>query len=285
MAIELDFLRQLDKFQLVLKKKIYSQYQGAKETRQFGQGLLFKDYREYIPGDDIRFIDWKVYARTDKFFIRRFEEERNMIVHIIVDASASMNYSTTGVTKFDYAAMVGLGFAYMALRDNEKFNFNTFAEGLDVVKARKGTNQLMSIVNHLNEVTPSGKSEFAKSMQEYKRNVTSRSLIVIISDFLYDIGEVRTVLNLFKKSELVVVQVLDPSEKRLNVEGDIILKDSELNTKLRTFISRRLLKKYSEKLESHIANLAEACDEVGALFFSTTTANSVFDIFYHVFSN
>ncbi|MBR9703307.1 DUF58 domain-containing protein, partial [Candidatus Woesearchaeota archaeon] len=81
MTIDIDFLRTLDRLQLILKKKIYADTQGGHTSASFGEGLVFQDYKAYVPGDDFRHIDWKVYARTDKFYIRRFEEERNMTVH------------------------------------------------------------------------------------------------------------------------------------------------------------------------------------------------------------
>ncbi|MFC1648023.1 DUF58 domain-containing protein [Nanoarchaeota archaeon] len=280
--IELEFLRQLDSFQLAMKRKVHSQYQGARETKQFGSGLVFKDYREYVPGDDTRFVDWKVYGRTNKLFIKRFEEERNMVVHIIVDASASMNYGSHNITKFDYANMIGIGFAYMALRNNEKFNFITFAEKLDLLRPRKGMDQLMSIVDHLNKRKANGKSKFRQSMEAYKKAIRSKSLIVIISDFLYDVDEFKEVVNRYKRSDVMVIQVLDPAEKELNLEGDVILKDSELDTRLRTFISRRTVKKYSDKLEDHTAKLSNACEQVDAAFISVTTDTPIFDVFYNV---
>src|SRR3989338_5850806 len=151
-----EYLHQLDRFNIVLKKRVNSRYAGSRESQYFGNGLIFKDYREYTPGDDIRSIDWKVYARTDKFFIRRFEEERNLVLHAIIDASASMDYGKR-TPKFSYAAMLGLGFAYMAMRNNEKFVLSTFAEKLDILRPKKGMNQLLTLLEHLNNIKPTGK--------------------------------------------------------------------------------------------------------------------------------
>ncbi len=282
MAIELDFLNELDKFQLAMKKRVHSQYQGARETREFGEGLVFKDFREYVPGDDIRFVDWKVYARTNKYFIKRFEEERNLTVHIVVDASASMDYGTTEHDKFEYASMVGLGFAYMALNNNEKFNFNTFAEELEIIRPEKGRDQLMSIVDHLQKHEPEGETNFMDSLQTYKKAIKSKSLVVIVSDFLYDAEEFRDILERYRKSEVVVVQVLDPSEREVHMQGDVILKDSEQDTQLRTFLSRRTIKNYQDRLGQHIAQLRHICEENEASFITTTTDVPVFDVFYEV---
>ena len=99
--------------------------------------MTFKDYRIYAPGDDIRMIDWKVYARTDNHFIKVQEEEKNLTVHILIDKSASMDFGKP-VSKFDYAAMIGVGFGYLAMRDNEKFQFSTFAEDLNVFQPKGG---------------------------------------------------------------------------------------------------------------------------------------------------
>jgi uncharacterized protein (DUF58 family) len=216
----------------------------------------------------------------NKFYIKRFEEERNLVVHIVVDSSASMNYGTTERTKFDYASMVGLGFAYMALKNNEKFNFNTFAEELSMIRPQKGRDQLMSIVDHLNDITPTGKSNFLESMNTYKKNVRSKSLIILVSDFLYDQDQVEDVLARYRKSEVVAVQVLDRSEREVHLQGDVILEDSESDNTLRTFLSRRSVKQYQAQLEEHVAQLRHLCTTHGAEFLTTTTDVPVFDVFY-----
>jgi uncharacterized protein (DUF58 family) len=281
MALDISFLKELDRFNIVLKRRVLSKYQGERASHAEGQGLVFSDYKDYVPGDDFRAIDWKVYGRTDKFFIKRFEEERNMIVHIVVDASASMDYGRK-ITKFDYASMIGLGFAYMALKNNEKFNFSTFAESLNYLRARKGWNQLMNILATLEKLKVSGKTELSKSFDEYKKYVRSKSFIVIISDFLYDLEEIKAVLGRFTKHEVVVIQVLDPDERRLALYGDVILEDSELHTKLRTFISNRLMSNYRNKIEGHITAIKDVCEHLDHDFISVTTDNSIFDTFYAV---
>ena len=281
MAIDVNFFRMLDRFQLALKKKVHSDYQGLRESSQFGQGLVFKDYREYVPGDDTRYIDWRVYARTAKFFIKRFEEERNLVIHIIVDASGSMNYGED-VTKFEYGAMIGLGFAYMAMNNNEKFIFSTFTETMQPYRSRKGVNQLLNIVDHLNKLKIEGKSKFRESLESYKSYITSRSLIAVISDFLYDPEELKESLSRYRKSQLFIIQVLDPTERKLRIQGDLILEDAELGVKLRTFISRRLSQKYSDKLENHISQLKELSESLGAEFLAVTTDTPIFDTFYQI---
>src|SRR4030066_150048 len=188
--IDISFLKELDRFNIILKRRVLSKYHGERQSHAEGQGLIFADYKDYVPGDDFRAIDWKVYARTDKFFIKQFEEERNMTVHIIVDASGSMDYGR----------------------------------------------------------------------EKYKKYVRSKSFIILISDLLYDIEEIKAILSRFTRHEVIVIQVLDPTERKLVLYGDIILEDSERHKKLRTFISNRLLRNYRDKIEYHIQAIKDACE-------------------------
>lgn len=282
MAINLDFLRSLDRLQVILKKKIYADTQGGHQSASYGEGLVFQDYKAYVPGDDFRNIDWKVYARTDKFYIKRFEEERNMTVHILIDSSASMDFGSGKHTKFDYAAEVGLGFSYMAYRNNERFNVNTFTDSTTRVRPGKGRNQLMDLFTFLSSHKVGGKSDFIASMDEYKKRITSRSMIVIISDFLYDLEEVREVLSRYRKSEVFIVQVLDIEERDLVISGDIILEDAETDTKMRTYVSHRMKHNYQNRLEQHIFQLKDICEENDASFISVSTNTPIFEAFYHM---
>ena len=118
--ITTDFLDQLNRFQLVINKRVTSSYMGPRRSIATGRGLTFKEHRQYAPGDDIRLIDWRVFARTDDLYIKTYEEERNLTVHSIIDSSASMGFGKP-VSKFDFASMLGLGFAYLSMRENEKF--------------------------------------------------------------------------------------------------------------------------------------------------------------------
>jgi len=264
---------------LMLKKKVHSAYAGSRESKNPGSGLVFRDYKDYVQGDDFRKIDWRVYARTDKFYIRRYEEERNMTIHIIVDASASMDFGEH-TRKFDYAAMLGLGFAHIALKNNEKFEFTTFANKLTPIKARKGVNQILSIVDTLNFTKLTGKSNFKESLSTYKELIKSKSMIVIISDFLFDIDELRESLYKYKKSELLLIQVLDPVEAKFSLEGDYNLVDSETGFSIKALISNRLRNKYKTGLEGHTYKIKDFCEQIGAKFVTISTDKDVFDAFY-----
>ena len=281
--IETDFIRHLNRLSLIINKRVNSNYSGERPSVFTGQGLLFKDRRIYVPGDDHRNIDWKVFARTDKFHVKRFEEERNLVVHVIVDSSASMDYKSKGDTsKFDYASMIGIGFAYMALKNNERFVLSTFSDKLRVFDPRKGKKQLTLILDHLKHKKAEGASKFEESLSNYAKLIKHRSLVVIVSDFLYDPEEIRRVLSRFKNCDIKLVQILDPMEKNLNLKGEYTLKDSETKDLIKTFVNPFVKKNYEQKLEEHKKRIKWIAESLGATFYSVSTDTHIFDSFYDV---
>lgn len=281
--IDTEFLRQLNRFNLIIKKRITSNYSGARRSMAHGKGIILKEHRIYVPGDDFRAIDWRIYARTDDLHVKQYEEERSLVVHTIVDSSASMNFGSN-VKKFDFASMIGVGFAHLAIKENEKMQFATFSDKLEFFKSRRGMRQLISMVDYLNAMKPKGKGNFKDVMQLYRKTIGSKSMIVLISDFLYDIDEIKEGLLMLKKHNLNVIQVLDKTERKLNMVGDFKLFDSETKDRMRTYISPRLIAEYQHQLDSHIAKVEDTCNKMGAKFHSLTTDVPIFDAFYRILS-
>lgn len=279
--IRTDFLRQLDSFSLVVKKKVTSSFVGDRRTEHIGTGLIFRDYSNYVFGDDFKSIDWKAYARTEKLFVKRYEEDRNLTVHIILDLSGSMDFGTN-IKKYEYASMIALGFAYISMKNNERFVLSAFDDQLDFFRPRKGRAQVASILEYLNNKKPKGASKFFDSLVRYRQLIHSRSMIVIISDFFYDASEIETILQRYKKNRIVMIQVLDALERKMNIEGDYDLVDLESDDRLRTFVDPYFKKKYFEDLEKHQATIREICDNTRADFYIAGSDEDVFDVFYRI---
>ncbi|MBI3033914.1 DUF58 domain-containing protein [Candidatus Woesearchaeota archaeon] len=278
--ITTEFLTGLDRFNLVMKKRVTSKYAGARPSMMTGRGATIKDYRIYSAGDDFRLIDWKVYARTDNLYVKRYEEERNLVVHVIIDSSASMGYGKP--SKFDYAAMLGVGFAYIAMRGNEKFRYAIFSNSLNVIQPKRGLSHLAGMVDLLNNTKPSGVSDFAMAMRNYRRALGKRSLIIIISDCLFDVDSIKDGLSQLGSNDIKLIQVLDPSERKLSIEGDVKLTDSETSMVMRTYISGKLRSDYQRKLESHIQDVEKISVGLRGGFHVVTTDTQVFDAFYRI---
>ena len=281
MAIKTDFLRQLDRFDLVINKKVASSFIGERTANAGGTGLVFRDYSNYSFGDDFKHIDWKAYAKTDKLYVKRFEEDRNLTVHIIIDFSGSMNFGMK-IKKYEYASMIGLGFAHIALRNNEKFVLATFDDKLDFFRPKKGAGQIASMLNYLNKKEAEGVSSFEESLIRYKELINSRALVVVISDFFYNAEQIKNILHRYKKNKIVLIQVLDPLEKNLNIEGDFDLIDLESDVRFHTFVDPYLRKKYLENLEMHQSIIRNECDGLKADFFAVSSDENIFDVFYRI---
>lgn len=278
--ITTDFLSMLDRFNLIVRKRVTSKYSGARASKFTGRGSTVKDHRIYAYGDDFRAIDWRIYARTDNLYVKQYEEEKNLVVHVILDASASMNYGK--ISKFDYAAMLGVGFAYLALKENEKFQFATFSKDIEVFQPKRGMSHLAAMVDYLNKMKPAGASNLLNAMTKYKKLLGSRALIIIASDFLYDIEDIKTGLSMLGDNDIKVVQVLDPTEKELTLSGDVKLHDSETNETMRTYISPSLKSRYSSQLGNHAAQIHKLCQHMKADFYQITTDTPLFDAFYEM---
>lgn len=279
--IDTRFLDQLARFNLVINKRVTSSYIGPRKSIAKGRGIMFKEHRIYAPGDDFRSIDWKVYARTDDLYVKTYEEERNLNVHIIVDISGSMNFGKP-ISKFDYAAMIGVGFAYLALKDNEKFQFATFSENIEIFEPRKGMSQLASMVAYLNNLKMDGRSKISYCLNQYSKFIGSKSMIVIVSDFLVDLEKVKEALMFLGNHDVNVIQVLDPIEKKLDVEGSFKLKDSETGNEMITYIGANVRENYRNLLSDHTAKVEKVCLDLGFKFYQISTDKPLFDAFYEI---
>jgi len=275
--IDTKFLDQLRAFNLIIHKRVTSNYSGERRSIAQGRGIVFKDHRVYAPGDDFRAIDWKVYARTDDLFVKNYEEERNLVVHILLDASKSMDFGK----KFDYASMFGIGFAYLALKENEKFQFSTFSDDINIFQPQKGMSKILSMVNYLNSLKLEGRSEIDKALIIYKKFLKTRGMVVLVSDFLIPLEKIKTAIYCLGRHEIKLIQILDPLE--INFElGNFHLIDSETNESMKTNISLKLREEYKNLLEEHSSKIKEICSTLGIDFYTITTDMDIFDAFYKI---
>src|SRR3989338_719559 len=277
--IDASFLDQLSKFHLIINKRVTSNYTGQKKSTSAGRGLTFKDYRIYAPGDDIRLIDWKVYARTDHLYIKSYEEERNMTVHVLSDCSASMNFGKP-ISKWDYASMLAVGYAYLGMRDNEKVQFATFSDTLEIFQPKRGPAHLLSMISHLNGIKPKGFSQMRNALMEYRKVIGTKAMVIVISDFLLPLADIKESLYQLSGNEVKVIQVLDKVEKELKMEGDYKLTDSETRGIFRTFISPRMRSQYQQQLDAHCAQIEQTCNQLGFEYYLATSDVPIFETFY-----
>lgn len=278
--IAIDFLDELDRFHRALKKNSVEVQQGEQKSDFSGQGMIFKDHKQYVPGDDIRKIDWKAYARTKEYFVKRFQEEKNVTMHIVVDRSSSMDYGDTN--KYEYASKLGLALAYMTNKTNDRFRYSVFSETLtDLTAARRNAN-LGQLVETLNSLRKTPESQVGRCLSEYSSRIKNKSTVVIFSDFLVDVEKVEDALTSLEGSEVILVNTLSAQEISPEMEGDKILKDPESSSRIRTYLTGKVKKRYKNQLQNHQQELKETADENGAKFVQVSTGDDFFESFFEV---
>lgn len=256
--IDPTFFSKLDAMMLKLKRHAFGKYQGEQKTAYVGDGLTFKDYTPYNRGDDFRKIDWKVYARTKELFTRRYEADKNLTLHIILDATASMNYQN----KFHFASLMALGIAHLAQRNQERVEFSIFTDKIIPLKFQSQNIRVQGLMQKLNKVKPHGNADFTKTMTQYKQRVKSKSLIFIVSDFLYPIEDINNLISMYGKSELFFIQALHEDEISLPFQGDTkFINPENPDTKVKTYVSNKLRKLYIKELLQHTLSIKKACTQ------------------------
>lgn len=281
--IEPDFLDELKQFDSELKRKVSSIFQGEQKSTHVGEGLTFSDHRNYTPGDDTRLIDWKLYARTNELFIKQYEEERNLTVHVLLDASGSMDYGEGDTNKFEYAAKIGLGFAYLAAAENNDFRYNLFKgtfERIDTGVSNRG--EILSIIDLLNETDPEGEADFQQAFEDYASQIRSKSLVLIASDFLGDTSGIEEGLEALSQNYLTLAHVMAPDERELPTQGDTIFESIETGIELRTYLSNRLKKAYQDSLTDHVEMVGEHAEDLQADHVLVDTGEDFFDSFAEI---
>ncbi len=276
--MDTEFLSELDRFTLLVRKRVSTAYTGARRSVKVGRGISPVGYREYRKGDDFKFVDWKVYARTEKLYVREHEEERSLSVHLLLDASSSMGFGE----KFAFASKVAAGFAYMAIKENEKFSISKFGEMLEPGETRGGRRNLFRAIEDLDRTAPSGGTDFKRTAEQFDLTIRSTSLVVMISDFLDGIDSLVASIYKLSSHDLILIQILDPSEADLDFEGDLRFIDMESKQSVMTRVTPKVKEEYEAKMKEHDARIRAACNDVGADFFTYTTDKPIFEVFSDV---
>ena len=279
--IPVEFLDELEALNLALKKDSTEALQGRQRSPQSGSGMLFKDHKEYIPGDDIRRMDWKAYARTEDLYVKRFEEEKSVTVHVLVDRSSSMDYGDEN--KYDYAAKLGLALAHFASNSNDRFRYSVFSETVSNLTADRRNADLAGLVEALNELPKTPESRIRDCVTSYTRHIQHSSAVVIISDFLTDINQIEDALSMLN-TEAFLVQTLSRRELEPEIQGDRILRDPESDSKLRTFLTPSTRRDYRQDLESHMHRIQEATGRNGGDYLLAPTDKDIFSTFLELWN-
>lgn len=238
---------------------------GLHRSPLHGVSVEFADYREYSPGDDLKRLDWKAYARSDRFYIKRFEEDTNLRGTILLDASSSMKYGRGAMTKFDYASTLAASIAALCVKQRDAVGLAVFDDAERIFLRPVATQaQLHKIIELIEKTKPQRTTELGAVMHKVSEQIKSRGLVVVISDLLLDLDVFYKSLGRLQHQghEILVFQILDPEEIDLPFKDSVLFKDIEGDEEL--FAEPWAFRKaYKAAMEQFIGDVARRCRSGG----------------------
>jgi len=267
----------MDDLQWRAKSIVTGFHNGLHRSPKHGFSVEFSEYRPFSTGDDPRSIDWKLYARCDRYYVKKFEDETNRRCYLVVDQSRSMHYGTLAYSKLEYARTVAATLAFYLSLQRDSVGLVTFdREIADVLPARFRTGQLKRILSMLSRQGNGDATNMIDPINHLAEIVRQRSLIVVVSDFLVPVD---TVFPSFSRlsargHEIVLIQTLDPSETEWSVDKPAMVRDVETGEEI--FVDPRIAKgTYRKKFETHQANWQRLANENGMSWIPLLTDQSI----------
>ena len=235
---------------------------GMHKSPYHGFSVEFAEHRQYMPGDNIRDIDWKVYAKSDRYYIKQYEEETNLKAYLLLDCSKSMAYrSGENVRKFDYAGLLTGALSYMMLRQRDAVGLVTFDDHLRrYIPPRSKSGHLHILLNEIADSQPSDKTDIAATLHTMAERIKRRGLVIIMSDLLDDTDDIISGLKHFRydRHEVIVFHILDPRERDFSFAREAIFKDMETGEELTT-LPYQIKREFSRAVKANSEKLALAC--------------------------
>lgn len=246
---------------------------GLHRSPYHGFSVEFSEYRQYTPGDDPRYLDWRLFARSDRYYLKKFEDETNLRCQLVVDGSRSMGYASGPVTKWDYARTAAATVAFFLARQRDAVGLATFEDRVaEYLPPRSRPGHLAHLMAALHR-EPAGKAtDLVRPLDEVAAATPRRGLFVLFSDLLVPADAVRTAVGNLRAAghEVIVVRVLDPEEERFSFATAAMFQDAETGREL--FVDpRSAAREYRGRFAKHAAALRETCVGVGADYESVTT--------------
>ncbi|CAN5223438.1 DUF58 domain-containing protein [soil metagenome] len=269
-------IARLDALEVLTHRVFRGVQKGERRSRKKGVSVEFADYRDYVRGDDTRFIDWNIFARLEKLFIKLFLEEEDLAFYLIVDTSQSMAFGAP-VTKFEYARRVAAALAYVALRNQDKIGVTAFDKrGSEVFRPARGKGQLPKVLRALANLEAGEGTSLQQGIRDFVLRATQPGIVVLISDFMDESGfEEALKLFFLRNYEVYVIHVLSPEERNPALMGHLELIDSESGEKQEITVSEAVIKQYQKTLETYCGSIRSWCVSRGMSYIAATTDQTV----------
>jgi len=247
---------------------------GLHKSPYHGFSVEFAEHREYVPGDETRHLDWTVLARTDRYYVKLFEEETNLRAHIVLDTSKSMSYRSNGLSKLEYASFLAAALAYLMVRQQDQVGLITCdTEIRNRILPHSTPMHLNHLLRTLEAITPGGETSISKVFHVLAESIKKRGLIIIISDLFDDDKEVMKALRHFrhKKHEVIIFHVLDDYERTFPFDRLTNFIDLETGERLQVD-PRYVREEYLKQMKEFVDNYRRECSESAIEYVPTDTS-------------
>jgi uncharacterized protein (DUF58 family) len=266
------FMARLDQLDVISRKLLAGKMKGERRSKRRGQSVEFADYRNYVIGDDLRFIDWNIYGRLDRLFLKLFLEEEDLAVYVLVDVSKSCDYGNPN--KAMYLKKVAAALGYVALVNYNRVNIVAMADGIvSETGPMRGRRRVSQLIDFCSKLEPAGPSYFGAAGKRFALANRQKGVLIVLSDF-FDKSGYETGLRYLAggKYDLFCVQVLSPQEIDPDLQGDLKLKDMEDDDMAEVSITQPLIKQYKANLNAYCLSLKDYVTRRGGTYLFTSTA-------------
>jgi uncharacterized protein (DUF58 family) len=263
------FLHRLEQLELVSRKIFLGVMKGERRSKRKGQSVEFADYKNYVKGDDLRFLDWNLMARLDKLFIRLYQEEEDLHLYVLIDSSLSMDFGSP--SKLLFAKQVAASLAFVGLVNMDRVVIESFNDQVTKrMPAVRGRKSLWRVLDFLNKIEPAAGSNLQPAMRSFAIKSSGKGVVVLLSDFMDKAGYEEALRFLIARQfDVYVVQILAQEEIEPTIAGDLKLVDIEDGDEAEVTASGLLLERYKKNLDAFRGQLNHYCVRCGITYLFT----------------
>lgn len=273
-------LARIDDLELVARFVVEGFISGLHRSPHLGFSTDFAEHRQYMPGDDIRHMDWRLYARTDRFYLKEYEADTNSNFIAILDVSKSMGYGTTGLTKLEYAKYLAACLTYFSHRQRDRVGFVSMdSDIVDIVPP--SAKHLNQVLYALDRAEPRGRSGLAMPLLKVSESQHRRSILLILSDLYEPADKIRDALGPLRDAghDVVVMHLLDPTELNFPFEAAGTFEDLESGDKI-PVVPHRLKERYTQLIRDHVADVERLLGEGRVDYIMVDTSKPVDEVLF-----
>lgn len=284
--IDAKALMRIKSLELRARRILEGYTQGLHRSPYHGSSVEFSEYRAYAEGDDPKHIDWKLYARSDRYCIKKYEAETNLICHLVVDQSRSMEFTSLDYTKGDYAATLAATFAQFLFSQGDTVGLATFADELDsYVPPRRRRGQMHQMMIALEKEPKSTRTDIRKSLGDMVPILRKRGLIVLLSDLLEDTDAITSQITYLRSCghDVIIFQILDPAEADWTFKDNAVFEDMETGDRF-LLDPERVREHYEKEFGAHQAAVEKLCAGLGIDLIKVKTDAPFDETLHHLLS-